>query len=185
MEFKQYLKILKANTIIITAFTILGIILAVVFSAKTNYPYKQTQLIFLQTRQESVDQDYSGYYSQEKARNFTDTAVSILNSINFQSESSLGTASVNAKKLAPQLIQLTALSQNNHDQNELITKVVEILNSKMKDVSEQSAIEAKQISTLSPSTHTAPSRKVITVAGLLGGFIFALCIISVKTYFRL
>lgn len=166
---------------------IAGLAISFFVSTKANYPYKQTQLIFLQTQgdESATAQNYSGYYAQEKARNFTDTAVSILNSSDFQTEIRANTVSIDAKKLSPQLIRLTASTSHSQDQSVGLNQTIETLNSKIKNITGQNFIEAKSLSAPSQITYSAPDKKVIALAGLLAGFIFALCTISARVYFKL
>lgn len=187
MEFKQYLKILKANVAIIVIFTLAGLVVSLFASTKVSYPYKQTQLIFLQTHgdENTASQNYNGYYAQEKARNFTDTAVSIINSSDFQTENKVRQSAIDAKKLAPQLIRLTASAPNAQNQSEALSESIGTLNSKIKNVTGENFIEAKPLSTPSRATYSAPDKKIMVFAGTLAGFIFALCTIAAKTYFKL
>lgn len=186
MEFKGYLKILKAHIAIIVVFMISGLVTSLLVSTNTNYPYKQTQLIFLQTQASELtpDQNYYGYYAQEKARNFTDTAVSIVNSSDFQADNKNKVA-LDAKKLSPQLIRLTTSASNSQDQSFAINQTIEALNSKIKMVTGQNYIEAKPLTLPSQAIYSAPDKKVMAAAGLMAGLIFALSTISAKTYLKL
>jgi len=187
MEFKQYLKILKANIILIAIFALIGLAIALFASTKVSYSYKQSQLIYLETiaDQNTPAQTFDGYYAQEKARNFTDTAVSILNSADFQSGLISQPLSIDTKKLSPQLIRITISIPNPQSQTDMLNQTVQSFNSKIKNITGSSYISAIVLSSPSPVAYSAPGKKVLAVAGLMIGFIFALCTIAAKTYFKL
>ncbi len=175
MEFKQYIKILKENLTYIVALGVLGFIFATFFiiSAKGNYSISQT--FYLQSTTPQQDAQDS-YYSQEKARNFTDTAIAIINDMQD------GSSSISAKKLAPQLIRISAVSKEKPASGS-IQKSADNFNQK-KEVFGNS-VELKALSNQSDATSTLPKKSAIILFGAVVGLLFGITSVAIKKYLNI
>lgn len=178
MEFKQYLTILKKYLYLILTFIIAGAALAFTVSTQLPWGYHQTQLFFINAEQIRTDlYNFDGYYAQERARNFTDTAVAM---INHQGPSR------SAKKVTPQLISITTIGQSpEHAQTEMGTAVSDF-NQKLRQYSQDGpALKIEAVTPASSPVYVATSQKLALASGAVLGLIFAVFTIGLKTYFKL
>lgn len=184
MELKVYLEILKKYQIFIILTVIFSALMAFIIAAKTPqlYTASQTFYILVPQSQETQEYQYEGFFAQEKAAKVTDTAVAILDSQDFKSQITGQNQSITIRKLAPQVIRLTAASQNQEDPQRLIEKTIASFNSQF---SEQS-ISLKGVASIpNPTLKNKIDKQIITAAGSVFGLLFALLIISFKSYFKL
>lgn len=182
MELKQYLSIFKKYLVFITLCFILGIVLGVLTTKFLPSGYNQSQTFYLNISTPSntpQSDNYNGFYAQERARNFTDTAVAILESSDFQSEVLTPTQALVVKKLAPQVVRLSVIAQNQESSKDLMRKTTDTYNRKFTDIA-LSPIASPQ----EPSFKRS-SRKIYAAAGAVLGFATAVVVISLKSYFRL
>lgn len=184
MELKDYIKILKNNLPIIAACSLLGILIAIFMTKSLPNGYLQTQTLFVHTPS-SQNQQNGSFYSQEQSRNFTDTAVAILESADFKSLTDVQ-GSTRVKKLAPQVINLTTVAKDPQLTKDLMEKTISSFNSKLNQVTEgQNQLQLKQISAAVNPSKIIVNTKVYALSGLIVGLAFAILAISLKTYFRL
>ena len=181
MELKEYLKIIKKYLTFIAICAVGGAALGAFSTKFLPKGYNLSQTVFLAPPQ-SITQgtyNYEGFYAQEKARNFTDTAVAILESEDFKSEVTANDQALSVKKLAPQVIRLIAIGQSPASSQDLMAKTINTFNKKFIDLS------LKPIGQSPKPTFQASSRKVYTTAGFVLGLVTAVVVISLKTYFKL
>lgn len=183
MELRELVKIINKNSIFLLAAAFVGFILAILLTQKLPSGTKAQELIYLMPKEENNSSAYrfDGYYSQEKARNFTDTAVAILENTaltqGIQSQTVI-------KKIAPQLIKITVSSTSTQEAQTALEKADELSRQKIEDLT-NSSITTKALSPLPDVFAFAPSKKIYAAAGILLGLIFASLIIGLKDYFRL
>jgi|SRR3990172_7415119 len=187
MEIKQFLAIFKKYWLFILVFVCLGAAIAYLFTSTLPSGYRQEQLFFISSTQENFEgYNFEGYYGQEKARNFTDTAVAILESQQFQGEVSAQNANISARKITPQLIRITVTADVPEEAEKLIPEIVSNFNRKMLDlIGTNETIQIKTISPPSPAYFVAPEKKIFIPATAAIGAIFGIFIVGLKTYFKL
>lgn len=183
MELKEYLKIITKNAWAILIFAAFGALIAFAISGRASATIQLEQLFFLPA-QNVPSQQNSDYYSQERARNFTDTAVAILESPDFAMElTSPGSLSV--RKVAPQVIRLTTSANDHQSAKSRLDESVAAFNSKMQELTSSPSYELKAVGSGPHRTFAQPTKKVATIFGALAGGVFALFVIGLKNYFRI
>ncbi|OGD85540.1 hypothetical protein A2164_00850 [Candidatus Curtissbacteria bacterium RBG_13_35_7] len=190
MDLKEFIKIIKNNLIFIALLVLIGAFSAV-FSAKLiSSGYRHTQTFFLQDPQ---NQDQSipnirseSYFQQEKSRNFTDTAIAILESADFKKDVLGEGGSLTVRKMAPQVIRLTYTNPLPDSNNSQLSAVVAHFNTKIQSLTESTpSAQLKSISTPASPVYSSINSQILFVFGALLGGAFALFIISLKNYFKL
>ncbi len=180
MELKEYIQVARKNIVAFLFFAILGAILGYLFAIKLPTGYSQTQLFYLA----AMSSQDSKYYTQETARNFTDTAVVILESADFKKEAQLPQSTgIAARKLAPQAISLTATAPSSEEAKDGLIKASQVFNQKMATIS--NSIELKAIAPSPQGSQVVYSKKILAAAGFLIGVIFATITVAAKIYFKL
>ncbi|OGD97569.1 hypothetical protein A3G16_03365 [Candidatus Curtissbacteria bacterium RIFCSPLOWO2_12_FULL_41_16] len=189
MELKQYLAVFKQYSFFILIFTIIGAALSLIYVSKLPSGIHLEQLFFVTSSQTSINSPNlsypDDYFAQEKARNFTDTAVSILESQDFSQEVITFPETISAQKIAPQVIKLAVTSQTPQSARLLIQKAVVKFNQKLQDLAGSEPIQLKAIGENSNLVPNFPNKKILASAGAVAGFTFALFVTGLKTYFRL
>lgn len=185
MELRQYLKVFKKNFLVVVVLCIFGLLLGYFLAMSRSEGFQQDQTLYI-APQTTDTQNYEGFYGQEKARNFTDTAVAILESPDFKAEIQGSGESLSVRKIAPQVIKITTTAKDPQGAKNLMAKVTSTFNSKLQTVSNnQAKIELKELGKLQEPAPIIINKKVSTLAGLVLGFAFAILAISLKTYFKL
>jgi capsular polysaccharide biosynthesis protein len=188
MEFREYLKILKKNFLLIFILGIAGFLVSFVTVKKLPTGYEKSQLVYVVIPKIAQNQTYNfeGYFSQEKARNFTDTAIAILESPDFSGEILTPGEALNIRKVAPQVIRITAVANDSQSADSLITKTITGFNQKMFALTnEDQQPQIKLIGKSQPAVFTGQNPKIITAFGFLAGVFFAIFVISLKTFLKL
>lgn len=186
MELNQYLKILQKYWLFLSIFALIGSTVAYVFTSKLPSGYRQSQLFIINVPEKQFEGfNFEGFYGQERARNFTDTAVAVLKSPEFQQESSPD-SSTDAQKVTPQLIRITVTSATSELSQAALSKIPEKLNQKLIDITDTTQpIQIKPIAPSTTASHIVPNQKIYIPFGFAIGLTFALFIIGLKTYFKL
>ncbi|MDP2632930.1 MAG: hypothetical protein Q8P25_04400 [Candidatus Curtissbacteria bacterium] len=182
MELKEYLSIFKKYLVFIILCFVLGIVLGALTTNLLPSGYNLSQTFYLNIPTPSntpQSENYDGFYAQERARNFTDTAVAILESSDFQSEVVIETQALLVKKLAPQVVRLTTIAQNRESSKDLMRKTTDTYNRKF------TGISLSPIASPREPSFKRSSRKIYAAAGAVLGFATAVVVISLKSYFRL
>ena len=189
MELREYLKILKKYLLFIIIWMLLGALLAVIVVKSTGRgtSWQQNFLVVVPSEPLSVSGQnfrYEGYFAQEKAANFTDTAVAVLTSVDFTGPFLPAGYSLSSRKVAPQLVRITAVGVSEAETKRLIAEAAGRFNQKMAEWQSPSPPRLVAIAQ-DPKPASAPPRKVVvSVFGAVVGTTFALTIIALKTYFR-
>lgn len=189
MELTEIIKIIKKELVFLTGALLVGALVG--FYATRFFPsgYLHTQQYFLteaRFQEESEIINAQSYYSQEKNRNFTDTAIAILESPDFKGEVVKAQDSLVVRKAAPQVIKLTYISQNPDENNTNLNNVKETFNSKIKALTEStSASILKPIGNKSLPVYSAFNKFVLALAGSVLGIFFATFVIGLKNYLKI
>lgn len=186
MELKTYIEAFKKYIVFIIALTIMGGILAFFITSNFKPGYSLSQTFFISPpniSQETSAED-PNYFAQEKARNFTDTAVAIIDSQDFKSTVLNGSQSLSVRKLSPQVIRLTVVSTSSSDATRLMQQIPTQFNSKLSTLQPDSPIFIKEIAPAPQPALVKADRRIFTVAGLILGFAFAFFALSLKFYIK-
>ncbi len=193
MELKSYIKLLTHNFLFILICVVVasGIAAYTASSSQGGYVLEHTyylqeqqpeQLTTLETNQAQANEKY---YKQELARNFTDTAVAILNRPDFSSQFAQGKSKISAEKIAPQVVNLTVNSPDASETQFLLERTVIGFNQNVKIIAPGNNIELKAVGPLPAPKIASLDTKVIIAAGAILGFALAVCTVALKTYLRL
>ena len=117
------------------------------------------------------------YYAQETARNFTDTAIAILSSHDYKTTILAPGQTLTVRKLAPQVIQVTATAAGAQETSQLIAKAIGNFNRQF--------TELHPVGQAQEPKFAAAGKKILAAAGLVLGFTFAFFVVSLKEYFRI
>lgn len=180
MELRDFLKILKSNYYFIVIFAVLGILFAWLTTAKISQGYQLSQVFYLH-QTENPNDIYGGYYSQEKARNFTDTAIAIIESPDFATQA----VSLSAKKLAPQVVRITASAKSQQVAKDSLFRANQAINTKLASLNGSDNLKMQPVGDVNFSSQTVLDKKIVLVFGTAVGTIFAIFVIGLKTYFRI
>jgi len=188
LELKVYLKILKKNILFILLFAIVGAVAAFMFTLKLASGVRFEQYFYLVSSNNPDSQtqpaENSIYFPQETARNFTDTAVAILSSPDFISEINLGDGQIVVRKMAPQVIKLTATASQEGTAKSLIEKTTSSFNQKILSLAGNQIVSLKPVGRGAQPVALTPNRSLIVIFGLLFGSVFALLVVGLKIYFK-
>ncbi len=187
MDLREYFIILKKHLVVLFAFGLLGAVVAAVGAPKVTGGVHFQQLFFIPAPKETAEELYRSpsYFAQERARNFTDTAVALISNSDFLADAQVN-ASITSRKVAPQLIRLTAQAAEAQTAREAIDKTVVVFNQKMASLEEDGqALTIKPVESQPREVFVGPTKGVATTAGAFLGVTFALIVIGLKVYFRL
>lgn len=184
MEFKTYLKILKKYFYFIIALSILGALIGFLVAARQPTGQIASNILLIKTTPKNGDSTYNfdGYYAQERARNFTDTLVSLLKSSSFTNNILEPGQSLKIEKEAPQVISISAFASSSNDAQDLLTKIETHTNQKIAEFF-QGELLIEPISDPAIGQKTNLPKAIYSFAGVLLGLAFALFVITLKEYF--
>ena len=194
MELKLYIKIIRKNLLLIVATTALLAVVAYFIGAKAQSGYKLEQTFFIadanlpatSSAQATAPQyDFDRFYDQEKARNFTDTAVAILQNADFDNSLSIQNARLSAQKLSPQLIKIMVVSASDQDAKFILDRVALEFNQKIKSFVPQSPLEIKPVGLPAEPVLNRISARITVLAGIVFGLAISTFLVAIKTYFKL
>lgn len=186
MEIKKILKLLKKNALYLLVFLVAGAFLGAYLgkSAKSS-PHAQLDL-FIAPKNVQKTQASDDYYLQEQARNFTDSALVILESPDFTNGLTTPGQSISAAKLAPQVVRLTTSAGTNQDAQNLLANTIDSFNGKLAGLTADNLnMSLKPISTSARTFTPVVSTGVFSAAGAIFGLLFALVVVALRAYFDL
>lgn len=190
MELKKYLQIAKNNALLIVIIALISAFSAYFTAPHIESGYRVQSTFYLANQAQETTQpqsyNFGGYFLQSTAINATDTAVAILESGDFQSQlKNLGTATT-VKKIAPQIIEITVISQDPRLSDTQIKSVPEAFNKKMKELNTVGpTLTLSPISNQTNVSYHSLNSKVLALAGFALGIVFAFLILGLKTYLEL
>ncbi|GEM_PF-3032077 len=186
MEIKEILKELKKSLVFLLTLSLLGAVIGFYLSKNLeNFPHAQLD-VFISPPGSNISASNENYYNQEQARNFTDTAIVILESPDFANTIKGQNGSITAAKLAPQLIRITSQSETEEGAKNLLLNSLADFNRKL-----DTLVEGNQKLVLKPIAAEPRvfipviNSKIVAMAGMIFGLAFALFVITLKKYFRL
>lgn len=189
MELTDLVKILKKEIVFLAVAIFIGALVGFYSTRFFSSGYLHIQHYFLtEARSQEVSDNLNReiYYSQEKNRNFTDTAIAILESPDFKSEVVKKGDSLVVRKSAPQVIKLTYISKSPDENNTSLNNVKETFNSKIKALTESTSVsQLKPIGDNLPPVYSALNKFVLALAGSVLGIFFATFVIGLKNYLRI
>ena len=187
MELKDYIQTFKKYTVFILILTAIGGLLAFVITSNIKPGYALSQTFFISSPASTEETNLSqnpDYFAQEKARNFTDTAVAILDSQDFKSLTVKEGQSLSVRKLSPQVIRLTTTSANPQETKTLMQKIPQEFNSKLSTLQPGSKISIKELAPVGQPSLIQADRRIFTLGGLALGFTLAIFALSLKLYLK-
>lgn len=193
MELKAYIKILRKNLWFILICVVAATAISYYAAQKSQNGYKLEQTYFIAqspnqpslTDQQTSSAGFGSYYLQETARNFTDTAVSILQSPDFVSLYTQSPGSVTAQKVAPQLLKISITTPTASEAQFLLDRLIIGFNQNLKSWAPSNTVELKAIGQSPKSYFSGLDAKILVTAGAFLGFSLAVCVVAIKTYFKL
>lgn len=194
MELKAYIKLLQKNFWFIVICVAVASAIAYYAAQKSQTGYKLEQTYFLsqtpvQTlvpdQQQVQPPNFGNYYQQETARNFTDTVVAVLENPNFYNQFTPARSDISVQKLAPQFIKISIISPTASEAKFLLERLVIGFNQNLKTWDPSGNLELKMVGQSQEPTINSLDTKVIVAAGAILGFALAVCVVALKTYFKL
>ena len=189
MELNQYIKLIKSNILIVLALSLFGMAIALLMTKSYPQGFAQDQTFFISSQlgQDSDPNQQNNnpqYFEQEKARNFTDSAVAIIESSDFKNEVQNQQGFISAKKVSPQVVRISTSAQTPEAASSLMEKTVSSINQKLITLG-QPDLSLKPIAKAQDPSKVQINKQIFALTGLLLGFAFGILAISLKTYFRL
>lgn len=191
MEFKQYLKVAKRYWLFIAITSLTGVLLALYTARKMPQGFALAQTFFITPApiQNFAQYHFEAYHAFEKARNFTDTAVAILDSADFKSQVVGPGEALRVRKLAPQVIQIKAFAPAAEEAKQLMMATVNVFNAKFVFVqplpADPASFGLKEVASVQEPTQQVIDRRLLAAAGLVLSFAFAIFVVSLKSYFKI
>lgn len=184
MELRDFLKIFLKDKGFIIGFAIIGALAAFIFVTKIPQGYSASLLFFL-AAQDKEETSMGSQFAQEKAANFTDTAVSLISSSEFAAKLS-SPANISARKLAPQLIRVTTTANSVAQVQDTISQIAPLFDRQIASLQGQNPkVSLVATSQTPPVSSNQPKMVATVIFGFLLGFLFGLVSAGFKNYFRL
>ncbi len=198
-ELSQVLKTLRNYLKLILALTVLGLVSGLVYGIVSGPRYEALSTLYV-TRQ--ADQgntsyyNYDGYYAQQASKEYTDTVLGLLKTIDPYrvAAQKIGTssdpkeiyASSRSRKVSPQVIALSVKSQTQEEAREIMVALVSAVTESVDQVNKEgdnkitvSSLQAEPFITLNDS-----QTLIYSALGLLSGLILSLFYIAVKALLK-
>ena len=194
MELKDLIKIIKNNLVLIGAITLVCVLLAYIYSSQRASGYNAAQTYLIDTQEatnspqiSSLGQppNFDSFYKQEKARNFTDTAVAIIQSADFQNGLISSRDSISVQKIAPQIIKIVTVSQNLNQAQALSGEIPSAFNQKIKNLLPNQPPQLVPLGSTSQTYSTTSQRKFYLLFGAVAGLALGIFVTGLKTYLKL
>jgi len=189
MDLREIYKLIRNQIYFVIALILFGAIIGAQSAKFFPSGYSKSQLFFLTTApvpDAGENSYFAPYYAQENARNFTDSAVALMASQEFLEEVLPEGASVTIRKVAPQLIRITAQSPNPADLNSPLERVSQAYNQKITEVSPNAyASQLKAVSQPTAPAFYALNAQILAAAGAVLGLMSSLIVVGLKVYLKL
>lgn len=191
MDLKDYIKILKKNFLTLLILTAVSVAIGMIYSQKAQPGYKLEQVFIISSQENQITSQQASQSSvkleprspQQEARDFTDTAVALLQSKSLN-QYQAGTQ-ISTEKLAPQLIKITALAPNSQEAKVQMERAVIDFNRVLKELITDPSLEIKAVGTMPDASLNIIDRKIILATSVFIGLTFSVLVISLKNYFNL
>jgi len=187
MELKEIYKLLKQNWVLLIFFAILGTIFTYFSSFGLPKGTRVESTFFISAANSGTTQDdkIESFYTQEKAINFTDTAVALIESDDFLKKDSTE-SQFSAEKIAPQIIKVAVFGKDQNTSSQILSQFPQEFNEQiLKLEGLQNPIILKKIGNDQSFQKYGPNKSVFAALGAILGITFAIMIIGLKTYLKL
>lgn len=191
MDLREYIKILKKNFLTLIILTAISLAIGLIYSQKTQPGHKLEQVFIISSQESQISQQQALQSPikselrspQDEARDFTDTAVALIQSKGLnQFETN---TSISVEKLAPQLIKITVVAPNAQEVKVQMERTVIDFNRDLKALIKDNPLEIKAVGgTPSASLNKIDSQIVLSTSFFIG-LTFSVLVISLKNYFKL
>ncbi|OGD95706.1 hypothetical protein A3F02_00130 [Candidatus Curtissbacteria bacterium RIFCSPHIGHO2_12_FULL_38_9b] len=188
MELKTYIKIVKKYIILIIIISVLGGFIAVVLTSNIRKGIRTENNFLISAFGENYQQgyQYDGFYAQEKAKNFTDNAVAIIESPQFINELMSQEGLIAVRKIGPQIIRISVTSQNRETASLILESIESNFNKKIKHLyGDKQAFIISPVGQHVVIDQNVFDRKIIFVFGALIGSLFAILSVGLKIYLKI
>lgn len=183
MELKNLVKLLKQDLYFIVGLVLAGALIGLYSTRFLPATYRQSQVFFI-SGPEAAGSSQDLFYKEENARNFTDTAVAILQSEEFIK--SQAPIALEARKLAPQVIRITVQSASRENLTSSLENVSASFNQKIASLQEATrSSRLVPIAKAQEPSFFALNRATISAFGAVLGLIFSILSIALKYYFKI
>lgn len=191
MDLKDYIKILKKNFLSLLILTALSVAIGMIYSQTTQPGYKLEQVFIISSQEnqnpsQQIPQTNAKLEltsPQQEARDFTDTAVALLQSKSLNQGQP--DTNISAEKLAPQLIKITAFAPSSQEAKVQIERTLINFNRDLKDLITGQTLEIKTVGQTPIASLNIIDRKIILAVSFFIGLTFSVLVISLKNYFKL
>ena len=185
MQIKEITKLIKENVLLIVSFTIIGAVFATFSSFGLPKGTRVESTFFISTSSLSAaTSNQEAFYAQEKARNFTDTAVALIESDNFSKN--ISNVSLSAEKIAPQLIKIWVSGSDKQLSSQVLLDIPEIFNEQINSFdSNHGKIVLQNIGSQQTFQKYGPNKNIFAIFGAFVGLAFAVFVIGIKNYLKL
>src|SRR3989344_3548542 len=147
MELKAYLTIFKKYALLIAAFIFLGALIGYIFAAKAPSGQRIDALFYISAQSKNTlpqpNPDLELYSQSQNASNFTDTAVAILQSPDFLNEFTKGSQAVSVRKIAPQVVKISAVTPTGIESQMLLATLEQNFNQKIASLDPSASLKIK------------------------------------------
>lgn len=186
MELEKFIKIFKKDLLVLIICVSLGLAAALIFSGlqKDGVTVQQTFYITSRISPNTANDIYDGFYREERLRNFTDTAVSLLQTPDLFEGTDLGVV-VSTRKLSPQLIRITVKAATSQSATAAIQSTTLAFNTKMESLEKNSPLVLEPISNSPQIQKTGTNQVLMAASGLGAGLILGIFLVSTKFYLKL
>lgn len=128
MQLNDLINLIKKYLILIVIFALIGAFVSASSASFFSSGFEHQRLYFLTdpilNNQISQNPNSESFLLQEKSRNFTDTAIAILDSPDFKSLVLENNDSLEVRKIAPQIIRLTLISSSANPDHSKLQKLL-------------------------------------------------------------
>ncbi len=180
-ELRDYLNFLKKNSVIILLFGVLGASAGFFYTSSKEINYEAVaNLYIINTAQGQNERyyTYDGYYSQLATKEYTDTLIGLIKSLDFirvvgqdiGTTPTQITSSLRVRKIAPAVISLSVTNKDAEAAKKLVTKLTTALNDKISFLN-QGSDNPLTTKTLQPEPLVNKLQEPIKINTLLGAFV--------------
>lgn len=189
MDFKNFYKIIQKNLKFILIFTIIIIVVVLVFSWILSGGYKISIALLVASKVEGQtgnDYQYSGYYSVKAADEFGNTisqlvkSPEIINAV-FQRAQTQSRNIFKAQKMAPQYVEVKFVSYTKDQGRKISEALISVLDKKVDKLNLLSGNVVFSISAGEPIIGPNQQNFILnSLVALVGGFLLSIFIILLK-----
>lgn len=177
MTLNDFLNMLRKNLVFIVFLILISAGVAFYSTGFLKSGFREEKLLFL-----TLDDTQTSKDIRLDPTNSTDTAIALLNSGLKVVQPKM---SIDAKKVAPQVIKLSVESQDPGLAEQTATSLVETFNSQAKNLMPGHNITLTQIDQNQAPARQLLNSKVMAAFGALVGFVLAIMAIILARYFKI